>query len=229
MRILIIEDNRDMAANLYDFFEASGYVVDICADGLTGLHLAVNNSYDAIVLDVMLPGMDGFSLCRRLRRDVRCDTPVLMLTALDSVDDRIFGLESGADDYLVKPFSLRELRARLLALVRRATGNTVDAVIRVGDLAYDTELMQVTRAQRKIELPPIPLAILAELMKASPKIVKREDLAHAVWGDQPPDSDALRTHLHTLRSAIDHVGEPPLLHTIRSVGYQICTPNEVHS
>jgi DNA-binding response OmpR family regulator len=181
----------------------------------------VTGDYDAIVLDVMLPGMDGFTLCRRLREEARRDTPVLMLTALDALDDRIAGLEFGADDYVVKPFALRELEARLKALSRRAHGKTAQTVLRVADLEYDPALVRVRRGDRAIELPPIPLRLLDTLMRASPRVVKREELERAVWGDQPPDSDALRAHMHVLRAGVEGAGEPVLIHTLRGIGYRL--------
>lgn len=124
MHVLVIEDNPDLAANVCDFLEAKGHSADAAGDGITGLHLAVTQDYDAIVLDVLLPGMDGFTLCKRLREEARRDTPVLMLTALDSLDDRVTGLAFGANDYVVKPFALRELETRLKTLSRRAHGAT---------------------------------------------------------------------------------------------------------
>ena len=135
MRILVIEDNQDIAANLGDFLEDRGHTVDFAADGVTGLHLAVVNEFDAIVLDLNLPGMDGLEVARKLRNDARKQTPILMLTARDALDSKITGFESGADDYMVKPFSLRELEARVRALTRRATPTAQD--LAVGDLRYE--------------------------------------------------------------------------------------------
>lgn len=221
MRILVIEDNRDIAANLFDFFEAKGHAVDLAGDGLTGLHLATVNTYDAIVLDIMLPGLDGFTLCRKLRQEARLATPVLMLTARDSLEDKIAGLESGADDYVVKPFALREVETRLRALARRAQGELGPAVLKTADLAFDTGTYRVTRNDRLIELPPISLKLLETLMRHSPRAVPRRELEHAIWGDTPPDSDALRAHMHILRSAVDNAGEAPLIHTLRGIGYRL--------
>jgi DNA-binding response OmpR family regulator len=229
MHILNIEDNPDLAANVCDFLEAKGHSTDAAGDGITGLHLAVTQDYDAIVLDVMLPGMDGFTLCKRLREEARRDTPVLMLTALDSLDDRVTGLEFGADDYVVKPFALRELEARLKALSRRAHGATSNTVLRVADLEYDPAMVQVRRGTRGIELPPIPLQLLETLMRAAPRVVKRDELERAVWGDQPPDSDSLRAHMHVLRAAVEVPGEPVLLHTLRGIGYRLAAPDALQT
>jgi DNA-binding response OmpR family regulator len=225
LHVLVIEDNPDLAANVCDFLEAKGHVVDVAGDGLTGLHLAVTRDFDAIVLDIVLPGMDGLTLCRKFREEARRSTPVLMLTARDALDDRVAGLECGADDYVLKPFALRELEARLKALVRRSSAALTPSVLRVADLEYDPALVRVRRGGRVISLPPIPLKLLETLMRAAPRVVRRDELERAVWGDAPPDSDALRAHMHTLRAAVDGAGEPALLHTLRGVGYRIMAPD----
>jgi DNA-binding response OmpR family regulator len=225
LHILVIEDNPDLAANVCDFLEAKGHIVDAAGDGITGLHLAVTKDYDAIVLDIVLPGMDGFTLCRKFRDEARRNTPVLMLTARDALDDRVAGLECGADDYVLKPFALRELEARLKALVRRSKSEMTPAVLRIGDLELDPGLVRVKRGERSISLPPIPLKLLETLMRASPQVVRREELERAVWGDAPPDSDALRSHMHTLRLAVDSPGEAPLIHTQRGIGYRLAPPD----
>lgn len=225
LHVLVIEDNPDLAANVCDYLESKGHIVDVAGDGLTGLHLAVTRDYDAIVLDIVLPGMDGLRLCHKFREEARRSTPVLMLTARDALDDRVAGLECGADDYVLKPFALRELEARLKALVRRSSAALTPSVLRVGDLEYDPALVRVRRGSREISLPPIPLKLLETLMRAAPRVVRREELERTVWGDAPPDSDALRSHLHTVRAAVDAAGEPALIHTLRGVGYRIMVPD----
>ncbi len=227
LHLLVVEDNPDLAANVCDFLEAKGHTVDAAGDGITGLHLAVSHDYDAIVLDVILPGMDGFTVCRKFRDEARRNTPVLMLTARDALDDRVTGLECGADDYVLKPFALRELEARLKALVRRSRSELTPAVLRVAELEFDPALMRVRRGERAIALPPIPLKLLEALMRASPRVLRREELERAVWGDAPPDSDALRAHMHTLRAAVDGTGEPALIHTLRGIGYRIAPTDAV--
>ena len=222
MHILLVEDNRDLAQNIFDFFEAKGHTIDLGEDGISGLHLAASNPYDVIILDLMLPGIDGMTLCRRLREAGK-QTPVLMLTARDSLDDKIAGLEAGADDYVVKPFALREVEARLVALVRRAQGHKGPARLQVGDMSFDPATLKVTRGERNIELPPIPLKIVEILMRNSPRVISREELERHIWGDSPPDSDALRAHLHILRNAIDKQADKPLLKTLRGIGYQIAS------
>ena len=225
LHLLVIEDNPDLAANVCDFLEAKGHVVDVAGDGITGLHLAVTGDFDAIVLDIVLPGMDGFTVCRKFREEARRSTPVLMLTARDALDDRVAGLECGADDYVLKPFALRELEARLKALVRRASSEVTPSVLRVANLEFDPAQLKARRGNRVLGLPPIPLKLLETLMRASPRVVRREELERAVWGDAPPDSDALRSHMHVLRAAVDGPGEPALIHTLRGIGYRLAAPD----
>lgn len=224
MRVLIIEDNPDIVANLYGYLEPRGYSLDCAANGDAGLTAAGHGHYDAIVLDLMLPGLDGLELCRRLRNEMRQATPVLMLTARDTIQDKISGFESGADDYLVKPFLLAELDARLKALVRRARDAHVDLVLRLGELSFDTATLTVTRAGRRIALTPTGYKLLARLMQASPKVVPRETLEYEIWGEDLPDSDALRTHIHALRHVLDKPFGAPMLKTLQSVGYRLIDP-----
>ncbi|MDO8989962.1 MAG: response regulator transcription factor [Sideroxyarcus sp.] len=226
MRILIIEDNRDLATNMFDFLEGKGHVVDAAGDGITGMHLALVNQYDAIVLDLTLPGMDGITLCRKLRDEGGKSTPVLMITARDSLDDKIAGLEAGADDYLVKPAELREVELRLRVLYRRIGEQTqTQKKLAVEDLCLDTLTCSVRRGDKFIELPPIPYKILNMLMLRSPQVVKRDDIEQAVWGEGRPDSDSLRAHVHLLRELIDKPFERKLLRTLRGFGYQIASPD----
>jgi DNA-binding response OmpR family regulator len=226
MRVLIIEDNRDLASNMFDFLETKGHVVDAAGDGITGMHLALVNEYDAIVLDLMLPGMDGITLCRKLREEGGKDTPVLMITARDSLEDKIAGLEAGADDYLVKPAELREVELRLRVLFRRGGDHTQkQKKLTVEDLTLDPFTCSVRRGTKAIELPPIPYRILEVLMARSPQVVNREDIEHVVWGEGRPDSDSLRAHVHLLRELIDKPFERKLLRTMRGFGYQVVSPD----
>ncbi len=224
--VLLVEDHRDIAEMVYEFFEQRGYTVDYAADGVTGLHLAVTNEYDVIVLDLMLPGLDGVDLCRRLRDDARRDTPVLMLTARDTLDDKVLGLEAGADDYLVKPFEIRELEARIRALLRRHRGTVAQETYTVGDLTLDTGTLKLTRAGQSLTLTPIGLKLLTVLMRESPKVVSRQQIEHEVWGDVLPDSDTLRSHLYNLRKIIDKPFDRPMLHTIPGAGYRLAADDD---
>ena len=223
MRILLVEDNKDILANLMDYLELKGYTVDCARDGLTGMHLAATESYDLAVLDVMMPGIVGFTLCQRLR-EARNNLPVIMLTARDTLTDRLEGFSSGADDYLVKPFELSELVARIEAVLRRTRG--ASRLLTVADLSYDLDSLAVKRADKSIKLNPISLKLLEILMQRSPSVVRREQLEEAVWGDNCPDSDSLRSHIHQLRQLIDKPFDVPLLHTVHGIGFRLALQQE---
>ena len=220
MRNLVIEDNRDILANILDYLELKGFTVDCAQDGLSGMHLALTQPYDLIVLDIMLPGMDGYQLCQKLRQEADNNTPIIMLTARDALDDRLKGLHAGADDYLVKPFALSELVARIEAVLRRSSGAN-KRVLEVADLRYNLETLEVSRAGQSLKLNPIGLKLLATLMQRSPAVVRREALEEALWGDDIPDSDSLRSHIHQLRQAIDKPFATTLLHTVHGVGFRL--------
>ena len=219
--ILLVEDNRGISEMVGEFLERRGYGLDYASDGVTGLHLAESNSYDVIILDLMLPGMDGLEVCRRLRGEVKKSTPVLMLTARDTLDDKLTGLDAGADDYLVKPFEIRELEARVRALIRRDRRQVSAEVLKVGDLVLDTATLRLTRGAQELTVSPIGLKLLGILMRESPRVVSRRDIEREVWGDLLPDSDTLRSHLYNLRKIIDKPFQKPLLHTIHSAGYRL--------
>jgi DNA-binding response OmpR family regulator len=225
LNVLIIEDNADILANLYSYFEPLGYTLDNARDGFAGLAFAADGNHDVIVLDLMLPGLDGLEVCRRLRNELRRETPVLMLTARDTIDDKVVGLHSGADDYLVKPFSLAELDARLRALVRRSRRRTAGAPLRVGTLEFDPTTYQATREGRRLEFSPMGYRILGALMRANPAVVTREALEHELWGDDRPSSDALRTHIHALRQTLEKRFTKPMLITVPSIGYRLIDPD----
>jgi DNA-binding response OmpR family regulator len=228
LRILIVEDNVDMAENIGDYLEAHGHVLDFAMDGISGLHLALTQDFDVIVLDIMLPGMDGLSFSRKLRADADNQTPILMLTARDTLSDKLDGFRAGADDYLVKPFALQELAARLDALVRR-TDRIVRSLLRVADLEVDMGKMAVQRAGYPVVLNRVGLKILTMLMQAYPNVVSRKELEHALWGDTPPGSDALRSHMYALRRAVDKPFNRPLIETVHGVGYRLVEPDDISS
>ena len=223
--ILLIEDHADLAATIGDELEARGYTMDFAADGASGLGLAMTQSYDLIVLDLMLPKLDGMEVCRRLR-DQRVSTPILMLTARDQVRDKVEGFDTGADDYLVKPFDMEELTARIKASLRRSRGEVSEAELRVADLTFDTGSLRVERAGKRITLSPTGMRILRILMRESPRVVTREALEQELWGDLLPDSDTLRSHLYNLRREVDRPFEVKLLHTLPGIGFKIAAPEE---
>jgi DNA-binding response OmpR family regulator len=219
--LLLVEDHTDIAEMLCTYFEGRGFSVDYAADGLTGLHLAVKNNYDMIILDLMLPGMDGLSICEKLRHDARDNTPIIMLTARDTLDDKVTGLSTGADDYLVKPFAIAELEARVNSQIRRNRGELTRDLLAVGDLVIDTSTMVVQRQGEPLNLTPIGFKILTTMMKASPAVVSRQELERKVWGDILPDSDTLRSHMYNLRKTVDKPFRNTLLRTVQSSGYQL--------
>lgn len=227
MRILVIEDNRDILANILDYLELKGFIVDCAQDGLSGMHLALTQPYDLIVLDIMLPGMDGYQVCQKLRQDAGSNTPIIMLTARDALDDRLKGLRAGADDYLVKPFALSELVARIQAVLRRSLGAQT-RMLKVADLHYNLETLEVSRAGQSLKINPIGLKLLAILMQRSPAVVRRETLEEALWGDNVPDSDSLRSHIHQLRQTIDKPFTTHLLHTMHGVGFRLTDLSHEH-
>lgn len=220
LHILVIEDNPLLARNLADGLEAHGHRADFAADGVLGLRLALEHHYDVLILDVGLPGLDGLELCRRLRAASPRLVPVLMLTARDTLSDKLAGFDSGADDYLVKPFAIEELLARCAVLARRHTLSQ-DHTLRIGALALDRQTHSVTRAGQGIDLTPAGYQLLLALAEAHPRVLSRSELTQALWGDEPPDSDALRTHLYQLRQKLDKPFAAPILVTVHGVGFRL--------
>lgn len=220
LRVLLVEDNADLASMVGDYLESRGHTADFAADGATGLRLALSQPYDAIVLDRALPRLDGIDVCKQLR-DRGVATPVLMLTARDTTQDKIAGLSAGADDYLVKPFELAEVEARLAALHRRASGKLAQGTLRVADLEYDPGALEARRGGRVLVLNPTTRKLLELLMRETGRIVPREELEYLIWGDAPPDADVLRAHMHKLREAVDRAFERKLVHTFRGAGYRL--------
>ena len=220
-RLLIVEDHKDIAEMLYDYFERRDYELDYASDGRVAYNLACQNNYDVILLDLMLPEMDGLDVCRKLREEAKVFTPILMLTARDTLADKVAGLDMGADDYLVKPFEILELEARIKALMRRKGQDVQQEVFEIGGIKLDTGTLSVTREGQDVYLSPIGLKILTILMKESPKVVSRNQIEHEIWGDILPDSDTLRSHMYNLRKQIDKPFKVAMLQTIQSRGYRI--------
>jgi DNA-binding response OmpR family regulator len=226
-RILLVEDEPDLARNLADFL-GEAHEVDVVGDGETGLRVALEERHDLAILDLGLPRLDGLTLCREVRAVLGQKLAVLMLTARDTLEDKIAGFEAGADDYLVKPFALQELEARVGALLRRGSvsGPAVDAkVLRVSDLEFDVGRCAIRRGDRPVTLHRMGMRILAVLMRASPNVVRREDLEQQVWGRHRVSESVVRTHLWQLRRAIfDTESVEPLVHTVHGIGYRIGRP-----
>jgi DNA-binding response OmpR family regulator len=218
--ILLIEDNDALAANIADYLEARGHRMDFASDGAVGLALAISTNPDVILLDVALPKMDGLSLCEQLRRDAPRHIPVLMLTARDTLDDKLAGFAHGADDYLVKPFALAELAARIDALSMRHRLGT-DHKISIGSLVLNRQQQCASRNGRELRLSPILWSILLVLAETYPRPISRSELTKRLWGDDPPPSDALRSHIHLLRQTLDKPFTDIMLETVHGVGFRL--------
>lgn len=220
MRLLVVEDNASLVANLFDYFEARGHTLDAAPDGITGLHLAIQQSYDVVILDWMLPRMDGREVLRRLRNE-RPAQPVVMLTSRHELADKIAGFRAGADDYLAKPFALPELEVRLEALLARRGDRGSDRVLEVHGLRLDLHTLEARRDGQRLHLYPACRKLLETLMRASPAAVPREHLEQALWADRPPDGDLLRSHVYELRRSVDGPYAVKLIHTLPKVGYRL--------
>ena len=219
MRILVVEDDRKVATFIHDGLVQEGYAVDVLHEGTQAGDQALVYDYDAVVLDLMLPGRSGFQVLRDIRARKR-SVPVMILTAKDSLEDRVTGLDAGADDYLVKPFALAELAARLRALLRRGAGGEV--VLKVGDLEVDTTRRSVRRSGRAIELKPKEYALLEFLIRNSDRPVTKSLLIEHVWNIHFDSvSNVVEVHVNALRNKVDRGFAKPLIHTIRGVGYML--------
>ena len=227
LSVLLVEDHRQLAQTVVEFLEQEGALVDYASDTTLARTLVQEHHYDILVLDVMLPGEDGYSFCQYLRKELALDTPVIFMTARDQLDDKLEGFARGGDDYIVKPFALPELVARVQALVRRERREVAPNLLTVADLQLDPARQEVRREGQLLKLSPTAFRILRILMRESPKVVSREQLEHALWGDLVPDSDALRSHLYNLRKAVDKPFEHALLETLPGVGFSIRPPRTV--
>ncbi|BBN83826.1 DNA-binding response regulator [Pseudoalteromonas sp. A25] len=220
IKVLLVEDQQNISRNVAEYFESKGAVVDFAFNGEQGLSLALSNYYDCIVLDLMLPKMDGLQVCMQVRKHADRHIPVIMLTARDTLDDKLQGFEQGADDYLTKPFALEELWVRCMALSQRHTLNT-SHTLTVGDIALNKQTHHVVRADKEVVLQPIPFKILRVLMESHPRAISRSELCEKIWGDEPTDSDALRSHIYQLRKAIDKPFSAPVIKTLHGVGFAL--------
>lgn len=220
MRVLLVEDNRSLAGNIFDYLELYGHQVDYAATGAQCLSLLKDDSYDVIVLDVMMPGMDGYEACVELRQKLYCQTPVIFLTAKSELQHKLKGFEVGGDDYLTKPFELEELLCRLIALSSRGSRKDV-GLLHFRDLSMDTRIRKVTRNGQTLEVNNVQFRILQCLYAHAPNIVSRDDLEYEIWGDERPDSDVLRTHIYQLRRVIDKPFTEHYIETVRGKGFRL--------
>jgi DNA-binding response OmpR family regulator len=218
-QVLVIDGNAGLVANLFGYLEPRGYVLDVARDGAAGLKLATSGNYHAIVLDWMLPRMDGATVVRKLREG-GATLPVLMLSARDEIEDKVTAFRAGADDFLTKPFALAELEVRLESLMTRAHGRH-GSVLRVGDLQFNVATRSARREASEIQLYSAIANLLEILMKASPSVVARQVLESVVWGDSIPDHDLLRAHMYELRKRVDRPFSNKLIHTVPKLGYRI--------
>jgi two-component system OmpR family response regulator len=219
MRVLVVEDDVKVASFIVKGLNAAGYAVDHALDGENGLHMALTEPYDTAIIDIMLPKLDGLSLIERMRKE-KISTPVIILSAKASIDDRVKGLQRGGDDYLTKPFAFSELLARVQALIRRASGLSEPTRLTVGNLSMNLLTREVKRGDRKIELQPIEFSLLEYLMRSAGRIVSRTMIMEHVWNyNFDPQTNVVEARICRLRDKIDRDFDKKLIHTVRGVGY----------
>lgn len=223
LNLLLVEDDLDLAATIVDYFEIESIQCDHAANGLAGLSFIKQNAYQALIIDINLPKMDGLTLCNTIRQQ-GIDTPVLMLTARDSLDNKIEGFQSGADDYLIKPFAMAELIIRIQTLAKRRSGQVKK--LSLADLEIDLSKKQAYRHKVPLKLSPTAFRILDILLRASPEPVSRVEIMQAIWGDNQPDSNSLKVHIHHLRKQLDGQYLPKLLQTVPGHGFALRASDE---
>ncbi|NQZ23238.1 MAG: response regulator transcription factor [Colwellia sp.] len=226
--ILVVEDQQCIAQNIASYMEYKGHVLDFAERGDQGLALALTNHYDLVILDLNLPVMDGLEVCKQLREQASYHVPIIMLTARDSIDDKISGFTTGADDYLTKPFSLEELEVRCFALSRRHLLQTKDTLT-FDQLIIDRKRQQLTRSGKKLELHSMGYRIILILAEAYPQVVSRSKLSQKLWGDEPTESDALRSHIYQLRNMLDKPFDYPMIKTLHGIGFVLNVKNDVEN
>lgn len=219
-RILVVEDNIELQGIIADFLEVKEAVADFASDGEQGFKLAMKNDFDAIILDVMLPKLDGMQVASKLRKN-GITAPILMLTALNGQEDLLSGFDSGADDFVTKPFKFPELEARLSALIKRNKGLVAQKTLSYGEVTIDEKTHTASRGGQTLTLTPILFQVLRELVKAQGGVVSRESLIYMLWGDDTPDKDVLRSHIYLLRNVLDKPFDYPMLKTIPKHGFQL--------
>ncbi|MDY6458301.1 MULTISPECIES: response regulator transcription factor [Acinetobacter] len=221
--ILMVEDHHELASTLCEFLEEHDFVVDHARNLDAARNLLKQRPYHMLLLDINLPDGSGYDLCEWLRNQESMDIPVLMLTARDTLDDKLKGFKSGTDDYLVKPFDFNELVMRVKALIKRSLGEVSNRELRISDLILDPGRQYVSRAGQAIELPPIQFKLLKLLVRNAPNVLTKQEIMMELWGDEEPESDALRSHIYNLRKMIDKPFEQKLIQTVSGVGLKIST------
>ncbi|HIF9384562.1 TPA: response regulator transcription factor [Photobacterium damselae] len=220
MKVLIVDDNHNIAETIADYLELEGMTIDCAYHGEAALNLVKENHYDVIIMDIMMPKLDGINAVKKLREEQFCNTPILFLTAKDQLEDKIAAFKAGGDDYLLKPFAMEELCLRLYALSNRGPRQDIGE-LKFADITISTRTDEVKRAETEIKLSRIQLKILKLLMRQAPSIVSRQEVIESIWGDETPSSDALRSHIYGLRNALDKGFETSRLETIHGQGYRI--------
>ncbi|OAL76789.1 response regulator transcription factor [Acinetobacter sp. ANC 4779] len=219
--VLMVEDHYELASTLCEFLEEHDFVVDHARNLDAARHLLKQRPYHVLLLDINLPDGSGYELCEWLRNQQGMDIPVLMLTARDTLDDKLKGFKSGTDDYLVKPFDFNELVMRVQALIKRSLGEVSNSQIKIHDLVLDPARQHLSRSGQTIELPPIQFKLLKLLMRNSPKVMTKQEIMMELWGDEEPESDALRSHIYNLRKTVDKPFAQKLIHTVSGVGLKV--------
>ncbi len=219
--ILMVEDHFELASTVYEFLEQHGYVIDHARNLDAARHFLKNQHYHLVLLDINLPDGSGYDLCEWLRNEQGLDVPVLILTARDTLDDKLKGFTVGTDDYLVKPFDFNELVVRIRALIKRSLGEVSNRKLQIHDLTLDSATQTIQRANQTLELPPIQFKLLKILMRNSPNVITKQQIITELWGDEEPESDALRSHIYNLRKVVDKPFQHKLIHTVSGVGLKI--------
>ena len=219
-RVLFVEDDKKFAESVTQFLELNDILVDYCHNGRMGLNLLADNQYDVIISDVNMPKLDGLDMCQALREN-GVDTPVILLTALSHLNDKLTGFERGADDYLTKPFEMRELVARVFALSKRRSGKVSKLSITELQLELNLDQHTASRQNQSVQLTPSSWRILETLARAYPKAVSKRDLEHVIWGEDAPDGGALKVHIHRLRQRLDKPFEQPIVHIVSGFGVKL--------
>lgn len=224
LKLLIVEDQVDLAENIFEYLGEERFTLDYAADGLTALHLLATQTYDIVILDLMLPGVDGFEIARKIRQDLQCPTPIIMMTALGDINDKEKGFGSGADDYLVKPFELKELKLRIEALHRRHAPQK--PLLKAGDIIFNPGTLEVEFHGLKAELSGTPARLFEQLIRAYPNFLSHQALCDALWGtDADFEGKSLRTHIYTVRKVLkDKLGHG-MVKTVHGRGYRLESPN----